>query len=56
MFDESYYLEMLAISSANLAANLENVSVNEKLLKMKSKDDTVISLLAQILEELKNER
>jgi hypothetical protein len=55
MFEDSYYLEMIAISAANLAANLENVAVNEKMLKSKSKDDVIISLLTQILEELKND-
>lgn len=48
--------ELLAINSANLAANLENVTINEKMLALKAKDDVIISLLTQILEELKNGR
>lgn len=55
MDENTYYREILAINSANLAANIENVAINEKLLNLKSKDDVIISLLAQILEVLKND-
>jgi hypothetical protein len=55
MDENTYYREILAINSANLAANIENVSINEKLLSLKSKDDVIISLLTQILEVLKND-
>ena len=55
MDETTYYREILAINSANLAANIENVNINEKLLNLKSKDDVIISLLTQILEVLKND-
>lgn len=53
MDETTYYREILAINSANLAANIENVNINEKLLNLKSKDDVIISLLTQILKVLK---
>jgi hypothetical protein len=54
--EEGYFREMLVISSANLAANLENVSINEKILSKDGRGDVIISLLTQILEVLKNDR
>lgn len=33
MVDQAYYLDILAIYSANFSANIENVSINEKILQ-----------------------
>ena len=50
MVDQAYYRYILAINSANLAANIENVSINEQLLQNgKSTDRQIIYLLEQIL-------
>lgn len=47
---QSYYRDILAINSANLAANIENVSINEQILQNgKSTDRQIIYLLEQIL-------
>lgn len=43
---------LLSINSANLAANLENVNINEKILANKY-DGRIISLLESILKEAK---
>lgn len=46
--------ELLSINAANLAANLENVRVNEEILtRGKSVDAQIIHLLERILEEVK---
>lgn len=51
---DSYSREILEINSANLAANLENVRVNEEILtRGKSVDAQIIQLLERILEEVK---
>jgi hypothetical protein len=47
--------ELLTISAMNLAANLENVRINEKILT----EDTgavIIELLKQILEVLRDDK
>lgn len=50
MNEQSYYRDILAINSANLAANIENVSINEQILQNgKSTDRQIIYLLEQIL-------
>lgn len=50
MNEKSYYRDILAINSANLAANIENVSINEQILQNgKSTDRQIIYLLEQIL-------
>lgn len=45
---------MLSVNSANLAANVENVSINEDILarskRHESDNDVIISLLTKILE------
>lgn len=47
---DAYYRDLLAINTANLAANIENVSINERILKRgESTDRQVIDLLEQIL-------
>lgn len=55
-----YERTLLTINSANLAANMENVSINEDILarqKRHEKDnDVIIALLTEILEVLKNDR
>ncbi len=55
-----YERTLLTINSANLAANVENVSINEDILarqKRHEKDnDVIIALLTEILEVLKNDR
>lgn len=51
---DAYSHELMAINSANLAANLENVRVNEEILSSgKSVDAQIIQLLERILEEVK---
>ena len=51
---DAYSHELLPINSANLAANLENVRVNEEILtRGKSVDAQIIRLLERILEEVK---
>lgn len=50
MDGQEYYRELLAINTANLAANIENVTINEKILNHgKSTDRQIIYLLEQIL-------
>ena len=50
MNEQAYYRDILAINSANLAANIENVSINEQILQNgKSTDRQIIYLLEQIL-------
>ena len=51
---DAYSRELLAINSANLAANLENVRVNEEIISRgKAADAQIILLLERILEEVK---
>lgn len=46
--------DLLSINSANLSANLENVTINEEILRRgKSTDAQIILLLEMILEEVK---
>lgn len=46
--------ELLSINAANLAANLENVTINEEILRRwKATDAQIIQLLERILEEVK---
>lgn len=50
MDGQEYYRELLAINTANLAANIENVMINEKIMDHgKSTDRQIIYLLEQIL-------
>lgn len=50
MDGQEYYRELLAINTANLAANIENVTINEKIMDHgKSTDRQIIYLLEQIL-------
>lgn len=50
MDSQEYYRELLAINTANLAANIENVTINEKIMDHgKSTDRQIIYLLEQIL-------
>lgn len=50
MNEQSYYRDILEINSANLAANIDNVSINEQILQNgKSTDRKIIYLLEQIL-------
>ena len=50
MDNQEYYRETMAINAANLAANLENVNINEEILRAgKSTDRKIIYLLEQIL-------
>lgn len=50
---------LVSINSANLTANLENVAINEKILKRNNRhekdNDIIISLLTEILGVLKND-
>lgn len=50
---------LVSINSANLTANLENVTINEEILKRNNRhekdNDIIISLLAEILGVLKND-
>ena len=50
---------LVGINSANLTANLENVAINEELLKRNNRhekdNDIIISLLTEILGVLKND-
>lgn len=51
---DAYLRELLAINSANPAANLENVRINEEILtRGKSVDAQIIHMLEMILEEVK---
>lgn len=51
---DAYLRELLEINSANQAANLENVRINEEILtRGKSVDAQIIHLLERILEEVK---
>lgn len=51
---DAYSRELLAINSANPAANLENVRANEEILTSgKWVDAQIIHLLERILEEVK---
>lgn len=43
---------LLSINSANLTANIENVSINEKILEEK-RDNRIVALLQEILKEVK---
>lgn len=53
MNEKAYYRDILAINSANFAANIENVSINEQILQNgKSTDRQIIYLLEQILKEV----
>lgn len=50
MDNQEYCRETMAINAANLAANLENVNINEEILRAgKSTDVQIIYLLEQIL-------
>lgn len=50
MDSQEYYRELLAINTANLAANIENVTINEKIMDHgKSTDRQIVYLLEQIL-------
>lgn len=51
-----YSRELLAINSANLAANLENVSLSEQIIR-RNMDTTarIIMLLELILKEVQND-
>lgn len=55
-----YERTLLTINSANLAANVENVSINEDILSRQRRhekdNDVIIALLTEILEVLKNDR
>lgn len=55
-----YERTLLTINSANLAANVENVSINEDILARQRRhekdNDVIIALLTEILEVLKNDR
>ena len=46
---------LLSINSANLAANLENVSINEKILAFNKerREEQIVKLLKEILEEVR---
>lgn len=50
---------LVSINSANLTANLENVAINEEILKRNNRhekdNDIIISLLTEILGVLKND-
>nr|DAI82408.1 MAG TPA: hypothetical protein [Caudoviricetes sp.] len=50
---------LVSIDSANLTANLENVAINEEILKRNNRhekdNDIIISLLTEILGVLKND-
>lgn len=51
---------LLSINSANLAANIENVGINEDILarskRHENDNDAIISLLTKILEVITNDR
>lgn len=51
---------LLSINSANLAANIENVGINEDILarskRHENDNDVVISLLTKILEVITSDR
>lgn len=54
MEDDFIQKEILAVNTANLASNMESVSVNRKLLHSNAAgSDRVIFLLEQILKEVK---
>lgn len=50
---------LVSIDSANLTVNLENVAINEEILKRNNRhekdNDIIISLLTEILGVLKND-
>lgn len=52
MTEHEYWNAILAINSANLAANLKNVQINEKILA-NHRDDRIIELLKEILKEVR---
>lgn len=57
MMQADYNSAIIAINSANLTANVRNVEINEQLLKSNKRhendNDRIISLLAEILEEVR---
>lgn len=54
-----YERALLAINSSNLAANVENVTINEQLLYSNKRHEgdsaRIIALLGEILEVIKND-
>lgn len=54
-----YERALLAINSSNLAANVENVTINEQLLDSNKRHEgdsaRIIALLGEILEVIKND-
>lgn len=57
MGDEEYKRLLITINSANLAANMENLNINESILNKQKRhehdSDIIIGLLSEILKELK---
>lgn len=53
---QDYYRAIIGINSANLAANMQNVEVNQEILKRQKTheydNDKIIALLTDILEVL----
>lgn len=47
MNEQEYWRDILAINSANLAANIENITINHKILKHGEETDKQIILLLQ---------
>ena len=57
MTEQSYWRDILAINAANLAANLEVLSINHDIQAHGEKTDAiVIALLTRILEVLNREK
>jgi hypothetical protein len=56
MDTQEYYRAIIGINTANLAANLQNVEINENILTRQKiheyDNDKIIALLAEILEVL----
>jgi hypothetical protein len=59
MTEQEYRSKLLAINSANLAANIENVAINTDILERQKRheydNNKIIALLTELLEEQKND-
>lgn len=53
MTEQEFYRQILSVNYANLMANLENLSINQEILKRSQKTDAqIIYLLQQIFNKL----
>ncbi|MGN1383258.1 MAG: hypothetical protein ACI4W2_10650 [Eubacterium sp.] len=54
MNEQEYWRDILAINSANLAANLENININSRILQNGERTDSqIIAMLQTIIDLLK---